>query len=63
MHDSPLVCLEPWNGMGTLVTEDDVFEHKRGMRILEPGQRDEVAFALSVILSGPAEPSVEGGCL
>lgn len=48
MHDSPLVCLEPWNGMGTLVTEDDVFEHKRGMRILEPGQRDEVAFTLSV---------------
>ena len=48
MHDSPLVCLEPWNGMGTLVTEDDVFEHKRGMRILEPGQKDEVAFTLSV---------------
>lgn len=35
---APFVCLEPWTGTGTCVSEDDVFEHKQGMRLLMPGE-------------------------
>lgn len=35
--DAPFVCLEPWTGMATRASEDDVFEHKLGMTELAPG--------------------------
>lgn len=38
-HDSPFVCLEPWAGMATCESEDDVFEHKRGITLLPPGEQ------------------------
>ena len=46
--DSPFVCLEPWTGMATLDTEDDVFEHKRGVRILVPGEEAAYSYTLTV---------------
>ncbi len=33
-NDGPFVALEPWTGLSTCKDEDDVFEHKRGVRIL-----------------------------
>ena len=47
--DAPFVALEPWTGTGTQVSEDDVFEHKQGIRRLEPGQEDTVAFTVTVL--------------
>lgn len=44
--DAPFVCLEPWTGMATRASEDDVFEHKLGMTELAPG--DEKAFAFTI---------------
>ena len=35
---APFVALEPWVGTATRTDEDDVFEHKQGMILLEPGQ-------------------------
>ncbi|HHV13614.1 MAG TPA: aldose 1-epimerase family protein [Clostridiales bacterium] len=33
-NDGPFVALEPWTGLSTCSDEDDIFEHKRGVRIL-----------------------------
>ncbi len=47
-QDAPFVCLEPWTGTATQREEDDVFEHKQGMRILAPGEETEVSFTVTV---------------
>lgn len=43
-NDAPFVAIEPWRGTATGTDEDDVFEHKRGMDLLEPGETAEYAF-------------------
>lgn len=43
-NDAPFVALEPWRGTATGTDEDDMFEHKRGMDFLEPGETAEYAF-------------------
>ena len=47
-NDSPFVCLEPWTGMATCASEDDIFEHKRGVTVLEPGAETFFAFTVTV---------------
>lgn len=44
--DAPFVCLEPWTGCGTLVTEGDAFEQKKGMQLLPEGEKKEYAFTV-----------------
>ena len=44
--DAPFVALEPWTGCATALDEDDVFEHKRGMTLLSPGQPLERSFCV-----------------
>lgn len=34
-NDGPFIALEPWTGLSTSSDEDDVFEHKRNVRILD----------------------------
>lgn len=46
--DAPFVALEPWTGHTTADNEDDVFEHKAGMTLLEPGQTFERAFTITL---------------
>lgn len=46
--DAPFVCLEPWTGMATRASEDDVFEHKLGMTMLAPDSEKEYAFTIRV---------------
>lgn len=48
MGDAPFVALEPWLGHTTATDEDDVFEHKRDIVTLAPGQEDVRAFRLTV---------------
>ena len=36
--NAPFVALEPWVGTATRTDEDDIFEHKQGMILLEPGK-------------------------
>ena len=43
-NDAPFVAIEPWRGTATGTDEDDVFEHKRGMDLLAPGDVAEYAF-------------------
>ena len=49
VKDAPFLCLEPWTGTGTQVTEDDVFEHKQGMRLLAPGETYTVHFTMTML--------------
>ena len=45
-NNGPYVCLEPWTGCGTLATEGDVFEQKKGMRSLAPSGKESYAFTI-----------------
>ena len=47
--EAPFVALEPWTGHATLASEDDVFEHKRNMFSLEPGEVDERSFTITLL--------------
>lgn len=47
--NAPFVALEPWTGHATLDTEDNVFEHKRNITILAPGEVDERSFTVTLI--------------
>ena len=46
--DAPFVALEPWTGHTTADNEDDVFEHKAGMTLLEHGQTFERTFTITL---------------
>lgn len=44
--DAPFVAIEPWCGCATAYDESDVFEEKRGMIFLEPGETCERSFSM-----------------
>ncbi len=45
-HEAPFVAIEPWVGVATSYDESDVFEEKRGMLFLEPGQELSRTFSI-----------------
>lgn len=47
-NDAPFVAVEPWSGHTTAHDEDDVFEHKAGMKLLAPGETNERTFRLTL---------------
>ena len=48
-NDAPFVALEPWTGCGTAQDEDDCFERKRGMKLLEPELSFKAAFTMNIL--------------
>lgn len=48
-NDGPFVALEPWSGTSTCTDEDDIFEHKRGIKTLQPGEKINLSFSITVI--------------
>lgn len=46
--ESPFVALEPWTGHATLTSEDDIFEHKRDITVLAPGETGTYSFSMTV---------------
>lgn len=48
LKKSRFICLEPWTGTATLESEDDVFENKRGVCMLNPGKETTVSFTVSI---------------
>lgn len=48
-NDGPFVAIEPWSGTSTCTDEDDIFEHKRGIRILEPGMEESLSYTITII--------------
>ena len=49
-NDGPFVALEPWSGTSTCSDEDDVFEHKRGVRFLEAGGSETLSFTIEILI-------------
>lgn len=43
------VAVEPWTGMSTCSDEDDIFEHKRGVKILQPGETQTLSFTITLL--------------
>ena len=50
-NDGPFVAIEPWSGTSTCSNEDNIFEHKRGVRMLDPGQSETLIYTISVLKS------------
>ncbi len=48
-NNGPFVALEPWTGTATTSEEDDVFEHKRGVKLLEPGKTENSAYSIGIV--------------
>lgn len=47
--NSPFIALEPWSGHATLTSEDDVFEHKRDITVIAPGETRDFSFSMTVL--------------
>ncbi len=43
------MALEPWTGLTTCTDEDDVLEHKRGVKFLNPGEERTHAFTITLL--------------
>ncbi len=43
------ICIEPWIGMCTCSTDDDVFEHKANIQYCEPGEEKEYVVNVTVL--------------
>lgn len=48
-NGGPFVALEPWTGISTCLDEDEIFENKRGMTVLEPNERASFKFKITLI--------------
>lgn len=48
-NNGPFVALEPWTGLGTCSDEDDVFEKKRGVRLVSPGDSKTFSYTITVL--------------
>lgn len=46
---APFVALEPWTGISSCNDEDGIFEHKRGMTILEPDETVSYKFKITML--------------
>lgn len=47
--NAPFVALEPWTGISSCLDEDGIFEHKRGMTVLEAGETVSYKFKITMI--------------
>lgn len=47
-NGGPFVALEPWTGLATCSDESDVFENKRGIVLLQPGQAQSFRFTIDL---------------
>ncbi|MGN1201955.1 MAG: aldose 1-epimerase family protein, partial [Eubacterium sp.] len=47
--NAPFVALEPWTGISSCSDEDGLFEHKRGMTVLEPDETVSFKYKITMI--------------
>lgn len=48
-NNGPFVALEPWTGISTCNDESDVFEEKRGVKILPPNESTKLSFDITIM--------------
>ncbi len=42
------IAFEPWSGLSTSLEEGDHLEDKKNVRLLEPGQEDQIGFDIEI---------------
>lgn len=48
-NNGPFAALEPWTGISTCNDESDIFEAKRGVKILAPNQSEILSFDITIM--------------
>ena len=48
-NGGPFLALEPWTGLSTCTDEDDILEHKRGVKFLQPGEERTHSFTITLL--------------
>lgn len=48
-NDGPFVAIEPWVGLSTCSDESDVFEEKRNVQVVKPGEKKEYTYTITVL--------------
>lgn len=48
-NGGPFLALEPWTGISTCTDEDDIFEHKRGVKYLAPREERTHSFTITLL--------------
>lgn len=49
LNKSPFLALEPWSGLSTSLEEGNHLEDKKNVRILNPGQIDQIGFDIEIL--------------
>ena len=49
LNKGPFIALEPWSGLSTSIEEGDRLEDKKDVRILKPGDFDQVGFDIEIL--------------
>ena len=49
LNKGPFLALEPWSGLSTSLEEGDHLEDKKDVRILKPGQDDQIGFDIEIL--------------
>lgn len=48
-NNGPFIAMEPWVGISTCSDEGDVFEEKRNMQFVQPGEKKEYSFTITIL--------------
>lgn len=48
-NNSPFIALEPWSGLSTSLEESDIFEEKRQVTFVEPGETSIKSFDITIL--------------
>lgn len=48
LNKGPFIVFEPWSGLSTSLEEGDHLEDKKNVRLLEPGQVDQIGFDIEI---------------
>ncbi|KXT83882.1 LacX protein, plasmid [Streptococcus oralis] len=48
LNKGPFIAVEPWSGLSTSLEEGDHLEDKKNVRLLEPGQVDQIGFDIEI---------------
>lgn len=49
LNKGPFIALEPWSGLSTSLEERDRLEDKKGVKVLKPGEFDQLGFDIEIL--------------
>lgn len=48
-NNGPFIAIEPWVGLSTCSDENDVFEEKRNVQVVKPGEKKAYRYAITIL--------------